>query len=154
MAASRVPAIVNAAVDALKLDATLITLLGSGKAYTNVPANTDPPYVLVMGGDETPWAEMFAQDSMVSPGETDGGDAGGRQVDVVVQCVSTYRGSSQVDDMASRVMEVLTDTDTWSGVADFQLAQFLRNEWQPPIDLAADGTLWFIRRVYVRVTAG
>jgi hypothetical protein len=156
VAASRVPDCVNAAVDGLKADATLIAagLLGSAKVYTHVPQGTDAPYVLIIGGDEVPWAETFTMESFVSPATTDGGDSGGRMVDVVAQIVSVYRGSKQVDDVASRVLEVLTDVDTWAGVTDFQLAQFIRNQAQPPIDLNNDGLMYFVRLVTVRVTLG
>lgn len=152
MAGSRVPDIVNAAVDSLQADAALTTLLGGAKSYTHVPKGTDPPYNLVLGGDEVPWVQTFASTSDVSPDETDGGDSGGRQVDVNVQCFSVFRGSAQVDDVASRVMEVLTDDDTWSGVTGFQLADFVRNLASPPADLFNDGVVWFIRTVTVRVS--
>lgn len=144
MAASRVPDVVNAAVDALKTDATLQALLGTAKVYTHVEQGTKPPYCMVMGGSEIPWTESLSFE--------DDGDNGGRQVDVLVQCVSTYRGSSQVDGIASRVMEVLTNAANWASVNTFQLAQFVRNEASPPIDLNADGVLWFVRLVTVRVS--
>jgi hypothetical protein len=69
-----------------------------------------------------------------------------------VDLVSTYRGSSQVDSMADRVMEVLTDQSIWSAITGFQLAEFIRNDAPPPQALAADGTLWFTRFVTMRVT--
>lgn len=160
MAGSRVRDCVNAAVDALKADAALIAILnppanGGGevpKVYTHVPQSTEAPYAQVLGGDEIPWAPTLVEYGIGSPLGTDGGDSGGRQVDVVVQCVSTYRGTKEVDNIASRVMEVLTDDATWSAVVGFQLAEFVRNAFQPPVDLNADGVLWFVRLVTVRVT--
>lgn len=148
MAASRVPETVAAAVTALAGDVTLTALLGGAKAYTHVPQSTDPPYVVVLGGDELPWAVTLADPT--SP--EDFGDSGGRQCDVWVQCVSTYRGTEQVDGIASRVMEVLTDGGTWSGtpMLGFQLAEFVRNSAFPPTDL--NGVLWFQRTVVVRVS--
>lgn len=147
MAGSRVPDCVNAAVDALNADAALTALLGgAAKVYTHVPQGTSPPYGFVIGGDEIPWAESFD--------DGDGGDAGGRQVEVTTQCVSTSRGSTEVDGIASRVMAVLTDPDTWSGVFGFEVVQFLRNSAQPPVDLNSDGVLWFVRFVTIRVTLG
>lgn len=146
MAGSRVQDVVNAGVDALQADTALIALLGTAKSYTHVPQGTDTPYTMVIGGDEAPWAVTLAFG--------DDGDSGGRQVDVIVQCVSTYRGSAQVDGIASRVMEVLTDASAWAAVDGFQLAEFVRNTAQPPIDLNSDGTLWFVRLVTVRVTLG
>lgn len=144
MAASRVQDCVNAAVDALKADVDLQTLLGGQKSYTNVPQGTDTPYTLVMGGDEVPWTVTFAMD--------DDGDNGGRQVDVIVQCVSVHRGSGQVDRIASRVTEVLTDAATWAAVVGFQLAEFVRNQGNPPIDLNRDGNMYFVRNVTVRAS--
>ena len=61
MAGSRVPDVVAAAVTALQADALLSTLLGGAKAYTHVPQGTDPPYVMVLGGDELPFAVTFEQ---------------------------------------------------------------------------------------------
>ena len=154
MAASRVPDVVNAVVDNLRADSTLTGLLGTAKVYTHVPQGTTYPYALVMGGDEVPWADVFSATSDTSPDEMDGGDSGSRQVDVLVLCASKSRGSAQVDDIASRVMAVLTDVDTWSGVTGFQLAQFIRNQGQPPIDLSNDGDMYFVRTVTVRVFLG
>lgn len=136
---------VNAAVDALKVDTALIALVGTGKIAGHIAQGTTPPYVMVRGGTEVPWSvtlDTFGDD----------GDNGGRQIDVLVDLVSTYRGSSQVDSMADRVMEVLTNQSIWSGVSGFQLAEFVRNDAPPPQALAADGTLWFTRFVTMRVT--
>lgn len=150
MARSRMPDVVAAAVTALAGDATLADLLGGAKAYTHVPQNTDPPYCWVLGGDEVPWGVTFTD--MASP--SDDGDNGGRQCDVLVQCVSTYRGTAEVDGLASRVMDVLTDRATWVGtdLAGFELAEFVRNSSLPPTDVYNDGKLWFQRNVIVRVT--
>jgi hypothetical protein len=87
-----------------------------------------------------------------SPATYDTGDSGGRTVDVQVQCVSTFRGSAQVDDIASAVMDVLTDDPTWAGVSGFQIAAFISNRAQPPQDIFGDGVVWFIRTVTIRVT--
>lgn len=152
MAGSRVRDCNNAAVDALKTDATLSSLLGGGKAYTHVPKGTDPPYVLVRGGDEVPWAVTMAMDSLISPEETDGGDNGARQVDIMVDCVSTGRGSAQVDSIADRVMEILTDQDSFFGLSGFQLSEFIRNSAQLPLDINNDGVIWYVRTVNVRVS--
>ncbi len=152
MAGSRVRDCVNAAIDALKADTTLLALVGAAtKVDTHIRQGTDTPYVMLLGGDEIPWAVTFEQ-TLGSPLDTDGGDGGGRQVDVIAQCVSTYRGTKEVDEIASRVLEVLTDDATWAQVTGFRLAEFVRNAFQPPIDLNADGTLWFVRLVTVRVT--
>lgn len=140
MAGSRVRDCVNAAIDALKVDATLLGIVGTDKIHTHIKQNTDPPYVLVMGGDELPWVVDF------------GIDSGGRQVDILVQCVSTYRGTLQVDSMANRIMEVLLDDVAWIGVTRFSAVEFVRNTFQPPIDLNSDGVLWFMRQVAVRVS--
>ena len=151
MAGSRVRDCVNAAVDALKVDSALLAIVGVAKVASHIPQDTDAPYTQVLGGDEIPWAPVLMQ-TIGSPLETDGGDDGGRQVDVIVQCVSTYRGTKEVDQMADRAMTVLTDDATWRQVAGFRLAEFVRNAFQPPVDLNSDGTLWFVRLVAVRVT--
>jgi hypothetical protein len=133
---------VNATVDALKADSALQALMGGQKAFTHVEQNTAAPYTMVMGGDEIPWAESM----------DDLDDTGGRQVDALVQCVSTYRGSSQVDDIASRVMAILLERTPWEAIDGFQTVQFIRNTSQPPQPLGNDGVLWFVRLVTVRVT--
>lgn len=145
MAASRVPDVVTAAVSAL--------VASGATAYTHVPKGTDPPYELVMGGDELPWAVGFACDDLTgSPAASDGGDSGGRTVDVFVSCVSTFRGSAEVDDMASLALLTLTDLTTWAGVPGFQAVDFVRNSASVPQDVAGDGVMWFQRTLVVRVT--
>ena len=67
MAESRVPDVVAAAVAALEA-------IGA-RAYTHVPKGTDPPYELVMGGDELPWAMGFACDDLVGSPPALGSDA-------------------------------------------------------------------------------
>jgi len=145
VAASRVRDCVNASVDALKVDSSLIALVGTDKVHTHLKQGTDPPYVLIMGGDEVPWAVAF------------GDDNGGRQVDLVVQCASTYRGTMQVDSMASRIMDVLlgdpfAPPTFWNAIDGFANVEFVRNAFQPPVDLNNDGVLWFQRFVTVRVS--
>jgi hypothetical protein len=147
VAGSRVQDVVTAAVAALET-------IGA-RAYTHVPKGTDPPYELVMGGDELPFALGFACDELAgSPPAliSDGGDSGGRTVDVIVSCVSTFRGSAEVDDMASTTLAALTLVETWAGVAGFQAVDFLRNTASVPADVAGDGVMWFLRTVVVRVT--
>jgi hypothetical protein len=128
----------------------LSTLLGGPKVYTHVPQGTDPPYLVVLGGDEMPWAPSFEE--MVGTFGTDGGDSGGRQCDVLVQCVSVYRGTEQVDALAGQVMTVLTDPASWTVTAlpTWQVTEFVRNTSTLPTDL--NGVLWFQRTVSVRVT--
>ena len=145
MAASRVPDVVTAAVTALQA-------IGA-PAFTHVPKGTDPPYELVMGGDELPWAMGFACDDLTgTPAGTDAGDSGGRTVDVFVACVSTFRGSAEVDDMASVAMAELIQVTPWLGVHGFQAVDFVRNSASPPQDIAGDGVMWFQRTLVVRVT--
>lgn len=152
MAGSRVRDCNNAAVDAMRGDSALASILNGAKVYTHVPQGTDPPYVFVRGGDEVPWAVTMTENSLISPEETNGGDNGARQVDIVVDCVSTSRGSAQVDSIADRVMEILTDTDSWVGVSGMQLAEFIRNTAQIPLDINSDGVLWFVRSVTIRAS--
>ena len=151
MAGSRVRPCVNAAVDAVKVDADLLSIVGANKIATHIPQDTDPPFVLVMGGDELPFAETMES---LYDGSPDSGDSAGRTVDVTCQCSSTYRGTAQVDAMADRVMTVLLDDSIWYGLSGFQRVQFVRNQGIPPSDPNNDGTLWFIRLVTVRVTLG
>ena len=108
MAGSLIPDVVNAAVDALVADATLTTLLGgTAKVYTYVPETTQPPYVLVQGGREIPWAERFDAT----------GDDGARDVQVTTVAVSRYRGTKEADDITARILTVLLTVATWSGVS-------------------------------------
>lgn len=141
MAGSRVTDVVNAAVDALVADATLIgaSWLNGAKVYTHVPMDTDPPYVVVLGGDELPWAESFDAS----------GDDAARQVDVNVRAVSAYRGTKQVDGLANLIMTRLTTASTWSGVTGFSACLFVRNA--APTITEINGALWFERLVTVRV---
>lgn len=138
MAGSRVADVVNAAVDALVADATLIgaSWLNGAKVYTHVPLDTDPPYVVVLGGDEVPWAEVFESDSA-------------RQVDVNVRAVSVYRGTKQVDGLANLIMTRLTTNSTWTGVSGYSANWFVRNA--APTLTEVNGVLWFERLVTVRV---
>jgi hypothetical protein len=138
MAGSRVPDVLNAAVDALKVDATLIGvgLLNGAKVYSSVPEDTASPYVWVLGGDEAPWAEVFrSQDA--------------RQVDLDIVAISNYRGTKQVDDIISRVMEVLDTAATWSGVSGYAAHEFVKNNKPGAAELA--GEVWFERMLTWRV---
>jgi hypothetical protein len=54
--------------------------------------------------------------------------------------------------MASAAMTVLTAPGTWAAVPGFQAADFVRNTATPPVDIAGDGFMWFLRTVVVRVT--
>lgn len=137
MAGSRVRDVVNAAVDALNASPAV------GAAYTHVPQNTNPPYIHVLGGLEVPWAVSLECAS-------DGGDNGSRQVEVCLYCVSTYKGTAQVDQLADDVMTRLTDPAQWSGVAGFQLSEFVRNEKPQQVEL--NGEFWYLREVTMRVT--
>jgi hypothetical protein len=151
VAISRVPDVVNAAVDALAASAALTALTTTAKVYTHVPKGTGSSYVQIIGGDEVPWAETMSND-FGSPATFDTGDSGGRMVDLLALCASTFRGFDQVDDMASAVMDTLTDDATWTGVGGFQIAAFISNRAQQPQDIFGDGVMWFIRTVTIRVT--
>lgn len=146
MAGSRVQDVLNAGIDALKADATLtaLTLASGSKVFSFVPQGTSAPYAMAYAGDEVPWVETLEEDD-------DDGDNASRQIDLVVQCVSTYQGQKQVNDIADRVMAILLDAATYAAVVGFELAHFVRNAGQPPADLNNDGVLWFVRVVTVRV---
>jgi hypothetical protein len=49
-------------------------------------------------------------------------------------------------------MDVLMDDTIWAGVSGFSAVEFVRNSFQPPVDLNSDGVLWFQRLVAVRVS--
>jgi hypothetical protein len=135
----RTPEVTSAAVTALAADATLTTLLGSAKVYTHVPEQTTAPYVAVIGGHETVWAEVY--DST--------GDDGARQVDVEATIVSSYFGTKEMDDISSRVVAVLTTQSSWASVTKFQVAEFV--ESLRPDVLDVNGVLFRVRTVICRV---
>jgi hypothetical protein len=135
---SRIPDVFNAALDALKTDATLIgpTLLDGDKVYGAVPEDTVPPYVWVLSGDEVPWAESFrSQDP--------------RQVDIDVIVISKYRGTAEVDDIISRAMAVLDTAATWAGVSGYASHEFVINRKPAFSEMA--GEVWIERALLWRV---
>jgi hypothetical protein len=138
MAGSRVPDVLNAAVDALKVDATLIGvgLLNGAKVYSSVPEDTVPPYLWVMGGREVIWAEAFRSD-----------DA--REVDIDAIAISKYRGTKQVDDIISRVIEVLDTPATWADVLGYAGHTLVENRAPAFAEMA--GEIWIERSLQWRV---
>lgn len=138
MAGSRIPDVTNAAIDALKADATLIgsTLLNGSKVYSAVPEDTILPYVWVLGGREGIWAEGFNGDDS-------------REVDIDVFAISKYRGTKEVDDIISRVMVVLDTDATWAGVSGYAGHTFVENREPAPSEVA--GEVWFERPLKWRV---
>lgn len=139
MAGSRVPDVVMAGVASLKSDTPLGALVGSS-IFTHVKQGTEPPYLRILGGDEVPWVVEL------------GDDNGARQVDLLVTAVSIYTGTAEVDGIASAVMSVLLDDAAWSALDGYEQVEFVRNTALPPEDLLADGVLWFLRTVVVRVS--
>lgn len=140
MAGLRVGDVANAAVDALQADATLTALLGgTAKVYSAVPLNTSSPYVQVLGGDEVPWA------AAASNYDT-------RDVAVDVDVWSAYRGTKEVDDVASQVVTRLLTASTWAGVSGFAGVLFERAQ-RPEQQFIGD-EVWYRRRVTVRVYLG
>jgi hypothetical protein len=138
MAGSRVPDVLNAAVDALKVDATLIGagLLNGAKVYSSVPEDTVPPYLWVMGGREVIWAEGFNQDDS-------------REVDIDAIAISKYRGTKEVDDIISRVIEVLDTPATWAGVSGYAGHTLVENRAPAFAEMA--GEIWIERSLQWRV---
>jgi hypothetical protein len=116
MAGSRIPDVFNAGLDALNADATLTgaLLLNGPKAYSAVPEDIIPPYLWVLGGREVIWAEGFNADDS-------------REVDLDAIAISKYRGTSQADDIISRVMEVWDNAATWASVVGYAAHQFVEN---------------------------
>lgn len=136
MAGSRVNDIVNAAVDALKGDATLTALLGTAKVYSFVPEDTAAPYLLVTGGTETAWVEAFQQFD-------------GRQIDCRILVVSAYRGTYEVDTLMSRVLTVLLTETAWRGITGYAAHGFLVND--APVTEVVNGIVYFSRLATIRV---
>jgi hypothetical protein len=138
MAGSRVPDVLNAAVDALKVDATLIGvgLLNGAKVYSSVPEDTVPPYLWVMGGREVIWADaMRSHDA--------------REVDLDAIAISKYRGTKEADDIIDRVMEVLDTDATWTGVTGYAGHTFVENRAPAFTEIA--GEVWIERALTWRV---
>jgi hypothetical protein len=138
MAGSRIPDVFNAAIDALIADATLIgsTLLDGPKVYSAVPEDTIPPYLWVMGGREVIWVESFLSHD-------------GREVDIDAIAISKYRGTKEVDDIISRVIEVLELPATWSGVSGYAGHTLVENRAPAFVEMA--GEIWIERSVQWRV---
>jgi hypothetical protein len=135
---SRIPDVFDAALEALKADATLIgsTLLNGAKVYGAVPEDTIPPYVWVLSGDEVPWAEAFRSHDP-------------RQVDIDIVAISKYRGTKQVDDIISRAMAVLDTAATWAGVSGYAGHEFVIN--RKPAFTEIGGEVWIERNLLWRV---
>jgi hypothetical protein len=138
MAGSRVPDVLNAAVDALKVDATLIGvgLLNGAKVYSSVPEDTVPPYLWIMGGREVIWAEGFNGDDS-------------REVDIDAIAISKHRGTKEVDDIINRVIEVLDTAGTWSGVSGYAGHTLVENRAPAFAEMA--GEVWIERALQWRV---
>lgn len=139
MTGSALPTVINAAVDALVADSTLTGLLGTAKVYTFVPDNTVAPYVWVVGGREVPWGVAFG-----------GAAQTGREVEVLVDVVSAYRGTNQVDTICSRVLTVLLTPTTWSSVTGWSHVAF--SSIERPIREVVNGVVYVWRTCIVRVT--
>jgi hypothetical protein len=138
MAGSRIPDVFDAAVDALRADATLTgsTLLNGAKVYSLVPEDTVPPYLWIMGGREVIWAEAFRSD-----------DA--REVDIDAIAISKHRGTKEVDDIISRVIEVLDLPATWASVSGYAAHTLVENRAPAFAEMA--GEIWIERSVQWRV---
>lgn len=140
MSASKLSVVTNAGIDALTADATLTALLGgTAKVYNHVPQGTAAPYVVGMGGEEAPWAEVFDET----------GDDGARQVDFEARVVSAYEGTKELDAIVSRVLALLTTPASWTGVSGFAGLMFVRNT--RPNVIEWNGVLYFERYCVVRV---
>lgn len=100
--------VTHAAINALRGDASLTALTGEAttKAYTNVPEDVAAPYVEVQSGAESEWA-------------TETNDDDGSECELVVNVFSAYRGTLQLDQVANRVLQVLTTASTWAGLSGF-----------------------------------
>ncbi len=121
------PAVTAAVVAALAADATLLAALGgTARVYVNVPDNTPAPYLWVLGGTETPMPQTHPTLRR-------------RYVSVVVSAVSAHRGTSEIDSLLSRVIEVLEAQPAVTGYS----AQWWFRENAEPQRMDDDGTdLW------------
>lgn len=136
----RVPDVADKAYDALAADATLTTLLGgTSKVYSHVPEDVAPPYVIVLGGREAPWARETNDEST-------------REVDVDADVWSNYRGTKEVDDLGHQVATTLLAHASWSSLSGYAGVLFV--ESPRPIQELIEGVLWVRRRVTVRVYLG
>lgn len=125
------PALTAATIATLSADASLLSLLGgSAKVYVNVPDNTTAPYLWVLGGTETPMPETMAALRR-------------RFVGISVAAISAHRGTSEVDALLSRVIEVLTpEAGPGPAVTGYSAQWWFRSNDEPE-RIDNDGTdLW------------
>ena len=101
-AASCLPAAATVVIQALKADAALVAALGQDIIETLPPENAAPPYVIVLTGRERPNNTL---------GGTFGSGGFGRIGTLNVIVVSRYLGTKEVDLLASRIMQVLDNTE-------------------------------------------
>jgi hypothetical protein len=139
VAGSQIPALTNAAYDALAADATLTALTGAAvKVFAAVPESTAPDYVIVRGGLEMLWGPAFDNED-------------GRSCEVVADITtdSKYRGDKHAADVASQAMTTLLDRSTWSGITGFQQVELVTNA--PKVEQDLQGVVYYGRTVTVRV---
>lgn len=98
-AGSILPEVVTQVVALLRANAAIAALLTDGegqvKVWNNVPAGTVPPYLWVWSGDEDDAPRKL------------GAGHYGRTCTVVVFPVSRHRGTKEIDELGSLVMQAL-----------------------------------------------
>lgn len=140
MAGLRLGDVTAAAITALNADTSITTALGGSKSYANVPEETQPPYVFLVGGAEVPWVESFSAS----------GDDGGRQVDVIAEVWSKAFGTKEVDAISNLVLTRLTTESTWRpSVTGYAGMHFVGTS--PIQKYQVDGTMWVMRTTTVQL---
>lgn len=125
------PALTAATIAALSVDASLLALLGgTAKVYVNVPNDTPAPYLWVLSGAEAPMPQTMAAVRR-------------RVVGVSIAAVSAHRGTSEVDALLSRVIEVLAPEPGAGPAVTGYSAQWWFRANDEPERIDNDGTdLW------------
>ncbi|MCL4848743.1 MAG: DUF3168 domain-containing protein [Acidobacteria bacterium] len=137
IARSVMPVAVPAARELLLAAPALVTRLGGPKVYTYVPEEAVAPWIAVLGGQERPWEQFKTR---------------GRQGDLLVTTVSTYRGTTEVDEITDLVMQALDDQGlTLEGFEGARLDWMGNREPPPPQEWGSQ--LWFTRTAVFRVLA-
>lgn len=137
IARSVMPVVVPAARDLLLAHAALVTRLGGPKAFTYVPEDAVAPWLAVLGGLERPWEQFKAR---------------GRQGELLITAVSSYRGTTEVDEIIDLAMQALDNqVVTLEGFEGGRLDWIGNREPPPPQEWGSQ--LWFTRTAVFRVLA-
>lgn len=140
---SILPAVVAQVVDLLRSDSTLAGLLtdadGQVKVFANVPVGTVPPYLWVISNSEEGL-----------PAKLGAGNYG-RSCTVKVVPVSRYRGTLELDQLGSLVMEALERQPLT--VDGFREAGIVWDVTHGPVFMEAEAGPQVMREVQFRASA-